>query len=146
MKRVRLVSNRFYLLPSNALVKILAINNYNNNIIIYNFSSKQNEVMEASLAEKILIPVFKLSEVAAALGKKTDTIRRYERDGKIPKARQVQLGQRGSMRVYTRDEVEDLADFFGERIVGRPAKNGVTKTSISQQKINQMYDKIIKEI
>lgn len=127
------------------LIKILSINYYLNNIIVYNYTTKQNEVMEISLAERVLTPVFRLSEVAAALGKKPETIRRYERGGKLERARQITLGQRGSMRVYTREEVETLADFFDERVVGRPSKRATMHGPVNRDRVQEMYNKLSKE-
>lgn len=145
MKKVKLINNRYYLLPSNVLVKILLFNNYLNTIVIRNYQSKQNEVIEVSLAERIFTPVFRLSEVAAALGKKPETIRRYERSGELSRARQIPLGQRGSMRIYTREEVDALAEFFDERVVGRPSKRATMHGPVNKDRIQEMYNKIHQE-
>jgi hypothetical protein len=145
VRKVRLISNKYYLLPSNSLIKILSINYYFNHIIVYNFTSSENENIEIPLAERILVPVFKVNEVALALGRKTETIRRYERDGILPKARQVRTGQRGWVRVYTREEVEALADFFEERSVGRPSKRPTERSSVNRKQISVMFNKMIEE-
>lgn len=139
MKLARIVKDKLYLMPSGNLARVMGVDESSNRVVIYNYHSRQNEIVEYSLAPHIFDPVFKISEVARMLGKKPDTLRRYERLGKITPAAQVKLGKRNSMRIYTQDDIEDLAEFFSEQVVGRPSVHAKVSVPVSRQEIYRLY-------
>jgi hypothetical protein len=139
MKLAKVLKYKRYLLPSGNLARVMTIDESSNRVIVYNYHSRQNEIIEHSLAPHILEPVFKISEVAKMLGKKPDTLRRYERLGKISPARQYRLGKRNSMRIYTERDIEALAEFFGEQVVGRPSSCAKVSLPVSRQEMFRMY-------
>jgi hypothetical protein len=139
LQLAKVLRDKYYLLPSDNLVRVMVVDEVNNNVIVHNYHSRQNEVIEYVVAPRILEPVFKVSEVAKMLGRKPDTLRRYEREGKISRARQYSIGGKNAMRIYTQSDIEALASFFGEQVIGRPAKHARVKTPISRQEINRHY-------
>lgn len=139
MKLARVIKGKLYLLPSGNLARVVAVDDSSNRVIIYNYHSRQNEVIDYSFATQILSPVFKISEVARMLGKKSDTLRRYERLGKISPARQYRLGKRNSMRVYTESDIEQLAEFFDEQVVGRPSSYAKVSVPVSRREMFRIY-------
>jgi hypothetical protein len=139
MRLAKVLKDRYYLLPSDNLVRVMVVDKINNKVIVYNYHSRQNEIIEYGLAPRILEPVFKVNEAAKMLGRQPDTLRRYERLGKIKRARKYSIGEKNSMRIYTQDDIEALAEFFGEQVIGRPTKDARVKTPISRQEINRYY-------
>ena len=111
--------------------RIAQLNKKENRIILYIYKLKSNIAMEYDTAGDYLVPIFYISDVAKMLNRAPDTIRKYERQGIVPKCPQYYLGQRKA-RLYSLKEITELAEAFSKRRpVGRPG--GINPVS----KINQ---------
>lgn len=145
MKYVRIKRAKYYFLPSGDLIKVNKVNENHNKVFVYNFTQKSNEVYELDLAFKIFSPVFRIGEVAKLLGKAPATLRRYENQGLIPRAKQyaVSPGNSQKRRLYTDRDVEYLLEFFSERrSPGRPGKysmNGTVNVANAKKFIQAKY-------
>lgn len=138
--------NKLYKMASGQVVRVIKIDWTKNLIVVHNYSSGSNEALEYEYAPRLLKPVLKIGEVSRILGKKSATIRKYENIGLIPQAMKISLNRQGKLttRVYTADEVNELAEFFDRRRpAGRPGpanRAGVNKQAI-KQKLDSMYER-----
>lgn len=91
-------------------------------------------------AEILLSRVYSIGEVARIVERKTDTIRKYERGGLIPKPFCVgdDYPAFKGWRFYTTDDVYEMVEFFANRTPGRPTK----PIPIVDVKINNLNEKI----
>lgn len=127
-REVKLVKNKLYLLPSGTLGRVVKVNNAVGKVFIHNHDSLSNEAVDLDFARKYFTPMMPIGEVAKILGKSPHTLRTYERQGLIPKARQYRAGSGAykTIRLYAPDEVRDLLEFFASRRgPGRPALHNV---------------------
>lgn len=127
MARAVLRSNKLYKLPSGTLVRILRINHDKSKVLVYDYNACRNDIFELETAPEFFTPIFRIGEVAKMLGKKPDTLRKYEREGLIRQAERYNLGKgRKSVRLYTKTDIWDLVEFFMRRPgPGRPARTNV---------------------
>lgn len=126
MNIAKVKGNKLYFLPSGDLIKVLSINQKQNRVIFYNYSSYENDYMELELAEKIFQPGWRIGEVARMFDRKPDTIRRYERAGLLQRPQKFSLDpdSKVQIRVYTTSDIVRLVEFFEKRNPpGRPAKS-----------------------
>jgi len=137
----RLKKNRWFLSPSNHLLKVVGFDFDGHNVIVFDHTVKANDHYPFDIAGKVFKPVFRIGEVARMLDRKADTLRKYERAGMIPKIKQYYVGStdRNKMRVYTKDDIYDLVEFFNRR----PAP-GKPSAKIRGKPKKQEIDKIIK--
>jgi DNA-binding transcriptional MerR regulator len=90
-----------------------------------------------------LVPLFRIGEVAKFLQRSTETLRRYETSGLIPRARKYSTGK-NSIRLYNEKELLELADFFALRSPpGRPEK---TNSKIDRTHLKKSLETRIKEL
>lgn len=104
------------------------MNNAVGKVFIHNYDSLSNEAIDLDTAKRYFIPMMTIGEVAKILGKKPHTLRTYERQGLIAKAKQYRVGSGSikTIRLYSPDEVRDLLEFFADRRgPGRPAIHNV---------------------
>jgi len=145
-KFVKIKVNKLYFLPSGDVVRVVRINWMRNSVIVHNYHSHSNEVVEYELAPAILSPAYRIGEVARMLGKQPATLRKYEQLGLIPKVRKISLnfGEKRFTRVYTSKDVEEIVEFFDRRKpVGRPSRTntfGINKNEIKRI-LNSRYIK-----
>jgi len=128
LSSVRLKKGRWFLSPSNHLLKIVGFDFDNHNVIVHDYTLKANDHYPFDIAGKIFKPAFRIGEVARMLDRKADTLRKYERKGLIPKVKQYYIGSedRNKMRVYTKGDIYDLVEFFDRRPPpGRPSNTKV---------------------
>lgn len=126
--------NNFYKLPSGDAVRVVRLDEENDIVIVHNYHSHSNEYFQHAEFCKISEQLYRISEVAKSVGKKSATIRKYENDGLIPKVEKISLnpGGKPATRVYTRKDVEDIIVFFERRkSVGRPARSRESSASIN---------------
>ena len=75
-------------------------------------------------SEILLSRIYTIGEVAKIVERRSDTIRKYERSGLIPKP--VDLGDDypsyKNWRFYSYADVHEILDFFSDRNPGRPSK------------------------
>lgn len=135
----KIVTKRFYELPSKAIVKVVRVDWSKNTVIVHNYHTHSNEFINYEEAVKILNPVFLISEVSKMVGKKSSTIRKYESSGLIAPARKISLSESGkaTTRVYNLRDVEEILEFFEKRRpVGRPSSvniSGFNKNAIREK-------------
>lgn len=107
------------------MVKILSIKRDRNILVIRRYDSYENDTLPFDIAPRILTPMFDISDVARTVNKKPDTLRKYEREGHIPKARQFELNEAGSyrLRLYSWHDILRLVEALERRRPpGRPSK------------------------
>lgn len=115
------------------------MNNAVGKVFIHNYDSLSNEAVDLDFARKYFTPMMPIGEVAKILGKTTHTLRTYEKQGLIPKARQFRAGSGAvrTIRLYAPDEVRDLLEFFASRRgPGRPAIHNVGK--IDRERVDKL--------
>lgn len=143
--QVKLLKNRLFTNSRGDLVRIVSIIKKDNLINIYNYTTFSAETMEYDTAVYYLTPVFRIGEVAKIIDKKADTIRKYEKSGLIPEARQIKLNPEGSssIRVYSLRDVHDLLEIFSMRNkAGRPTSHKLVDQAEALRKINARFQKI----
>lgn len=140
-KFIKIKIGRLYSMPSGDVVRVIRIDQMRGNVIVHNYHSHHNEIVEQSIAPIIFTPLMRIGEVAKLFGKKTTTIRKYEEIGLIPKVRKVCLNSGGKIasRVYTPKDIEDLVEFFDRRRpAGRPSSTNLS--GIDKLNIKHMLD------
>jgi len=146
MNKVKLKLNSLYTLPSGDVCKLLRLDREEDSVILYNFSTKKNEILlDLEVVKKLLTPLYTINEVSKIIGRKSDTIRKQEYAGNISKARQVSLGRLNAVRVYTQREVEDLDEFFYSRQPRTSADSAMMHSPLHrkalQMRLNQKYER-----
>jgi hypothetical protein len=114
---------KFYKLPSGNVVRVIRVDKIRENVIVHNYHSHSNEIVDFKITPILFKRVYKIGEVAKMFGKKTSTIRKYENMGLIPAGEKISLHGGGKLetRVYSERQVEELAEFFRRRrSAGRP--------------------------
>lgn len=121
----------------------MSTNARENRAVIYNYQERKKQHIELDTAPYYVVPLFRIGEVAKFLQRSTETLRKYEQLRLIPKARKFQTG-RSFIRLYTEDDVMDLADFFALRnLPGRPEK---TNSKIDRVFLKKSLSTRFKEI
>ena len=140
-------TRKLYFLPSGDVVRVVKINWMRNSVIVHNYHSHSNQVIDYSSAPSLLAPAYRIGEVARMLGKKPATLRKYEQSGLTSEIRRISLGFGADKltRVYTASNVEELIEFFDRRKpVGRPAATNLS--GINKKEIRKILDsRYIKE-
>jgi hypothetical protein len=140
--QVKLTKNRLFFNNKNELIRIVSTNKKLNAVHVFNYSSY---IMEYDTAAYYLTPAFRIGEVSKILGRKPDTIRKYEQKGLIPAASKVALNKDNTaqIRVYTLRDVYDLIELFSMRNASgrRRGHSGVDATE-SLKLVNARFQKI----
>jgi len=145
-RNVKLQEKKLYLLPSNQLVRIVSVNKAVKKVFVHNYETSSNEALDLDFATKYFTPMMTIGEVGKIVERTPHTLRTYERQGLIEKARQFKAGS-GSVklvRLYSPDEVYDIVDFFIKRRgPGRPANHNIGKIDIDRVKniIDSKYER-----
>ncbi len=119
---------KFYLAPSGVLVRTLRVDEKHNRVIFRRYDEFVNDVLDLDLAQQIWTPMFKIADTASIVSRKPGTLRKYERQGIIPKARQFDLNAAGTkkLRLYSWHDILDLVESINRiRPPGRPSKFNV---------------------
>jgi hypothetical protein len=143
--QVKLIKNRLFTNSKGDIIRIVSTVKRANIVNVYNYTSFTEESMEYDTAAFFLSPVFRIGEVARIIDKKSDTIRKYETSGLIPKARKVNLNKEGtsSIRVYTLRDVYDLVEIFSMRNkAGRKTSHVPVNQTEALRRINARFQKI----
>lgn len=139
MQDAILIVGRLYILPGGDVVKAVRVSEQRNVVIVHNYGSQQNEVIEYNMAPKLLTPVLRIGEVAKLFGKKPDTLRRYEREGLIDEPIRYRMNDstKEPTRLYGPSDIRKLVRFFERRNpVGRPSptnRPGINKELIENK-------------
>lgn len=140
MRLAKIKKGSLYKLPSGSLVRVIKVNHNIGKVFVYDYNSHQNEVFDIEIAPQIFIPIFRIGEVGKMLNKKPDTLRKYERQGLIPKVDRYYLSKNPAslrpVRLYTEKDIWNLVEFFMRRPGrGRPSRlnvGGVNRPLIKQ--------------
>lgn len=116
----KIILNKIYLYAGN-LHKIKKIQKTKNKIFAEDL--RDSSVVEIPLqgSDLLLTRMYTIGEVSKIIERKPDTIRKYEKNGLLPKP-SVYTGYPSyhNWRFYTLSEVYDMIDFFADRTPGRP--------------------------
>lgn len=140
-KLAKLKKNRWYLSASNHLLKIVGFDFDGHNVIVHDYTLGANDHYPFDVASKVFKPVFRIGEVARLIDRKPDTLRKYERRGLIPKVKQyyVGSGQKSKMRIYTKNDIAELVEFFERQpSPGRPSDK--VRGNLNKDKIQKIIE------
>lgn len=141
LRLARLKKGRWYLSASNHLLKIIGFDFDGHNVLVHDYTIGANDHYPFDVASQVFKPVFRIGEVARMIDRKPDTLRKYERKGLIPKVKQYYVGhnQRSKMRIYTKDDIADLVEFFERQPnPGRPSDK--VKGNLNRDRIKKIID------
>jgi len=136
----KIIENKFYLYKKSA-VKIKKIHKSSNRVVMKSIIDDSEHVIPFTGGELLLKRLYTIGELAKITGKRTDTLRKYEKSGILAKPSFFVEDEDNSYRnwrFYTEEEVYDAVSFFSGRNPGRPPKkyynNKELKSSISELK------------
>ena len=130
----KLKPNKYYLLNNKSLVKLLKVNEALDVVVVYRYDTFLNDSLTLPEAKRKLKPLFKIGEVSRMVGKASDTLRKYEREGLIESPQQFSVCYDGSrkLRFYTWEDIQGLVRFFNTR-----NRSGRPGSSEAKQKVNE---------
>lgn len=141
---VKIKVGKLYRMPNRNAVRVIRVDWMKNLVIVRNYHSHSNEVIEYENAPSLLVPLLKIGDVARIVGRKPATIRKYENNGLLPQVEKIALNHDGKTwtRIYSPEDIEVVAEFFNRRKpVGRPADTnvaGINKSTV-KRKLDSMY-------
>jgi len=112
-KEPRIIVGKHYLYRGR-FAKILSKNENKNTIVLYLYDINKKEQIEFDTSKFFLIPLFKIGDVAKMVGRKQNTIRKYEKIGLISEPKRYMM-ESVPVRFYTEEDIEELAIFFATR-------------------------------
>lgn len=127
---------KLYIMPSGNVVRVIRLDKNQQKIIVHNYHSHSNEVIDFKVTPILLKRLYKIGEVAKIFGKKPSTIRKYERLGLIPVAKKISFDRDAKLqsRVYSDEQLEEIELFFRRRrAAGRKAGYRKVSTSPNQK-------------
>lgn len=140
----KIIENKFYLYKSK-LVKVKKIHKSSNNVILKYILDDGEEIIPFSGGELLLSRLYTIGELAKITGKRSDTLRKYEKSGLLPKPFFMVDKNEScykNWRFYSEQEVYDVIAFFSGRNPGRPAtssKANIKSSIISlKEKVNKL--------
>jgi|DEB0MinimDraft_10_1074344.scaffolds.fasta_scaffold29747_4 hypothetical protein len=138
----KILTNKFYLY-ADVLHKVKKIQKKNGKIFLENMKTGEEVVIPSIGADVLLSRMYTIGEVAKIAERRSDTIRKYERSGLIPKP--VSFGEDyvsyKNWRFYTYSDVYEILQFFSDRSPGRPAKEKPVSERVDS-KINMLNQKV----
>jgi len=140
----KIIENKFYLYKGKS-VKVKKIHRSSNSVILKYLLEDDEEIIPFTGGELLLSRLYTIGELAKITSKRSDTLRKYEKNGLIPKPSFL-IGEESSCyknwRFYTESEVYDVVAFFSGRSPGRPAssKNQNIRNNIVslREKVNHL--------
>lgn len=129
------IVNKFYLYKSK-LFKIKKIQKTANAIIITSVIDDEQVVIPMTGSDLLLTRLYTIGELAKIIEKRSDTIRKYEKNGLIAKPLVID-GLENSYkkwRFYRESDVYDMIKFFSSRTPGRPVIKKDVNSSIKTLK------------
>jgi hypothetical protein len=117
----KIIENKFFLYK-NELVKVKKIHRSSNSVILKSVEDDMEDIIPFTGGELLLSRLYTIGELAKITGKRTDTLRKYEKNNLIPKPSFVitEDNRYKNWRFYTESEVYDVIAFFSGRSPGRP--------------------------
>jgi hypothetical protein len=133
----KIISNKFYKF-GNDIVKIVKILKSQNKLVLVNLSNMEQSSMPFEQADLVLHRIYTIGEVSKIVNKRSDTIRKYEKNNLIPQSKKFgdKCVSYKNWRYYDTQDVYDMVAFFSGRIPGRPINNKTVRQriiSIEQQ-------------
>ena len=138
----KIIENKFYLYKGKS-VKVKKIHRSSNSVILKYLLEDDEENIPFTGGELLLRRLYTIGELAKITSKRSDTIRKYEKNGILPKP-SFSIEDEDSCyknwRFYTEAEVYDVIAFFSGRSPGRPTQNKNIKSSIVslREKVNKL--------
>lgn len=120
----KIIENKFYLYKTSPF-KVKKILRANNSVILKSIIDNSECSIPYNGGELLLKRLYTIGELAKITGKRTDTLRKYEKSGILPKPSfhiDKQDSPYKSWRFYSEEEVYDTVSFFSGRNPGRPVK------------------------
>lgn len=136
----KIIINKFYLYKTN-LVKVKKIHKSTNVVIVRNLDTNEDTDIPIAGSEILLTRLYTIGELAKIIGKRSDTLRKYEKQGLLPKSGTSSNSNNyyNNWRFYTESDVYDVIAFFSGRTPGRPAGMNVSQNIINlKKKVNQL--------
>jgi hypothetical protein len=129
------IVNKFYLYKTK-LFKIKKIQKTANAIIIVSVVDNDEVVIPMTGADILLTRLYTIGELAKILDKRSDTIRKYEKNGLVPKPFIIDGLENSykNWRFYREGDVYDMISFFSSRTPGRPVIKKDVNSSIKTLK------------
>jgi hypothetical protein len=130
-----------YLTFDKRLVRITVLNRKDNRVDIRYYDDSSVQTIEFDTAHLFLEPLFQIQEVARMFNKATDTLRKYERMGILPRCPQYEMGGKRA-RLYSMNDIMEVAEALAQRRpVGRPPSREINLSKVNQR---DMVDGILK--
>lgn len=111
-------------------MKVLHASSSINEVLVFNLGKQTKEVYDMNGASLVFKPAFKIGDVSKLLGRKPDTIRKWERKGYIPVQKKWNVGSEKFIRFYSAKDVEEIRDMVSSVHIGRPRKDKRPTNSI----------------
>lgn len=136
----KIIENKVYLY-TNILHKVKKVQKKRNNIVLLNMSTYEEIDIPFTGSEILLTRVYTIGELSKIIGRRPDTIRKYEKSGLIPKPMDINeiYPKHKNWRFYRQSDVYEMVEFFSSRTPGRPPK--VTASSVAS-KIDSLNNKV----
>jgi hypothetical protein len=139
----KIITNKIYMY-SGSLHKVKKVHKSKKQVVIQNMSDNSETVLPLDGAEILLSRLYTIGEVAKIVQRRSDTIRKYEKRGLIPKPSPVgeEYPSYKAWRFYKTSEVHEILDFFSERTPGRPVKKEKDVKKQVNSKIKELNQKV----
>lgn len=135
----KIIENKFYLYKGQ-LAKVKKIHRSSNSVIIKFIDSVDEQVIPLVGSELLLSRLYTIGELSKIINKRSDTLRKYEKNGLLPKPSYCVNDAENcykNWRFYSESEVYDVVAFFSSRSPGRPASvknNNIRNNIVSLRK------------
>lgn len=138
----KIIENKFYLYKGKS-VKVKKIHRSSNSVILKYLLEDDEENIPFTGGELLLRRLYTIGELAKITSKRSDTIRKYEKNGLLPRPSFLIEDDDScykNWRFYTEAEVYDMVAFFSGRSPGRPTQNKNIKSNIVslRERVNKL--------
>ncbi len=119
----KIIKNKIYIYAG-VLHKVKKIQKLKNRALIQNLSTMEELYVPLEQSEILMQRIYTIGEVSKIVERRPDTIRKYERNGLIPKPLELDVDYPSyrNWRFYTTSDVYEMVEFFMDRSPGRPVK------------------------
>lgn len=134
----KIIINKFYLYKGK-VVKVRKVHKVSGKVFLQFIEEGSEEIIPLNGGDLLLARLYTIGELAKITGKRTDTIRKYEKVGLLlhPDFYFESENSYKNWRFYRESEVHDVLSFFSSRTPGRPVVQGevdIRKNIISLKK------------
>lgn len=124
-----------YLTYEKRLVRAVLVNRKDNRLDIKYYDDNSIQTIEYDTAHLFLEPLFTIQDVATMFNKATDTLRKYERMGILPKCPQYEMGGKRA-RLYSMPDIMEVGEALAQRKpVGRPPARKIDISKVNQRDV-----------